>query len=206
MKIVTRLPAVNQQKHLDLLNEGWVLLKEPRTMAMALLCSVPLMLLGGFVTFGLIALTSDISWSMFGFEAQSFSMTIRLDYILALILLLLIHESLHLLFIPHFISSTTTLIGLTYAGGFVYTEQELSKSRYIVITVAPYIVISLVLPLLFGALGIFTPLLKLAVLLNALASSVDMLNLLIVSGQVPSRARIKSNGSNTYWRPEARGR
>lgn len=117
-----------------------------------------------------------------------------------LVLLLVFHELLHLIFIPNFIKSEKTYIGLTLYGGFVITEEEISKSRYIFITLAPFIIISIILPLIIGVFGLLTPTLKFLIILNSMASSVDILNLLLIIKQVPKSATLKSNGPDTYWK------
>src|SRR5665647_3742650 len=43
--------------------------------------------------------------------------------ILAAIVLIVVHELIHLLFIPNFIKSDNTYIGFTYFGGYVYTKE-----------------------------------------------------------------------------------
>jgi hypothetical protein len=82
----------------------------------------------------------------------------------------------------------------------VLTEEEILKSRYIWITIAPFMIISIILPLILGGLGLLTPTLKFLIILNSMASSVDMLNLLLIIKQVSKNAILKSNGPYTYWK------
>ena len=110
------------------------------------------------------------------------------------------HELIHLILIPNFVKSEKTYIGFTLFGGFVITEEEISKSRYILITIAPFVIISIILPLVLGSLGLLTVTLKFLIILNAMASSVDLLNLLLIIKQVPKNAILKNNGPNTYWK------
>jgi len=42
---------------------------------------------------------------------------------------------MHLIFIPNFIKSNKTYIGIVPFGGYVYTEEILTKTRYIIITI-----------------------------------------------------------------------
>ena len=101
--------------------------------------------------------------------------------------------------IPNFVKSEKTYIGITLFGGFVLTEEEISKSRYVLVTIAPFVIISIILPLVLGSLGLLTTTLKFLIILNAMASSVDLLNLLVIK-QVPKNALLKGNGPNTYWK------
>jgi hypothetical protein len=84
-------------------------------------------------------------------------------------------------------------------GGFVATEEEMRKSRFMLITIAPFIIGSVILPLFLGFLGWLNPQVKLLILLNAMASSVDILHAILVFIQVPSNAILKNNGPRTYW-------
>lgn len=200
MKILYNLPEKNASAHRKLMEDGWVPLKEPKQMVSAILWSIPFMIVAVLISIGSLHVFSTVSLSEFGVTAGSFSMTIKFSTVFEIALLLLLHEFLHLLFIPHFIRSDKTAIGLTWSGGFVITEEELARSRYLLITMAPFLVISFIVPLLGGALGWLTPLLKFFILLNAMGSSVDWLNFFLVIKQVPKTAVLKSNGPNTYWK------
>ncbi|WP_308221932.1 DUF3267 domain-containing protein [Lysinibacillus sp. BPa_S21] len=96
--------------------------------------------------------------------------------------------------------SEKTAVGLTLFGGFVMTEEEISKSRYLFITVAPFIILSIIFPLVFSAFGLLTTTLKFLIILNSMGSSVDLLNLLLIMKQVPKNATLTCNGPNTYWK------
>ncbi len=202
MKIIKRrqMPKFDESLHHELVNNGWVPLKEPGSIAVAIILSVPFMAINLYIAVLAIRIFSTISLEEFGFTPDSFSITINLGVIIALILLIIIHELLHLIFIPNFISSSKTYVGLAIFGGFAFTEEEIVKSRFILITVAPFLIGSIILPIILGIFGVLTSPLKLLVLLNAMASSVDMLTLLLVMMQVPSKAILKNNGPKTYWK------
>ncbi|MFC3882378.1 DUF3267 domain-containing protein [Bacillus songklensis] len=158
------------------------------------------MIINALITIGIINIFSNFSIKDFGVTSQSISITIHLGFIIWFILLLIVHELLHLLFIPNFSQSKNTFIGLTLFGGYVYTEDELSKSRYIMITIAPFVIISIIMPITLAAFGLLTPLMKFLILVNSMASSVDILNFLLILFQIPRNAIIKSNGTKTYWK------
>ncbi|MFJ9384073.1 DUF3267 domain-containing protein [Peribacillus sp. NPDC101481] len=200
MKIVNKLPKSNQRLHLDLIKNGWVPMKEPKNLISAILLSIPLMIVAAIISIGIINIFSNISLSDFGLTSSSISITINLGIIFLLVFLLILHELLHLIFIPNFIKSEKTYVGLTLFGGFVITEEEILKSRYIFITIAPYMIISIIFPLILGVFGLLTPPLKFLIILNSMASSVDILNLLLIIKQVPNNAILKSNGPYTYWK------
>ncbi|MDR7079835.1 magnesium-transporting ATPase (P-type) [Neobacillus niacini] len=200
MKILNKLPKSNPGLHLDLIKSGWVPMKEPKNLISAILFSIPLMVVAAIISIGIISIISSISLSEFGFTSNSISISINLGIIFWLVLLVILHELLHLIFIPQFIQSEKTYVGLTLFGGFVVTEEEIPKSRYLFITIAPFMILSIILPLLLGVFGLLTPTLKFLIVLNSMASSVDILNLLLIIKQVPNHAILKNNGTNTYWK------
>jgi len=202
MNIQNKLPNYNKSRHTELLKEQWIPLKEPHSLMSAIFISVPFMIVSTLMSIGIIKIINDISFSEFGWSAGSFSFTINLSVILGLLFLVIFHELLHLVFIPNFLRSNKTYIGLTLFGGFVVSEEEISRARYIVITIAPFIIISVLLPIILGALGLLTPLLKFLIVLNAMSSSVDLLNLLLIVKQVPRNASLINNGHKTYWKQQ----
>ncbi|MGE7997526.1 DUF3267 domain-containing protein [Lysinibacillus sp. NPDC093190] len=180
MKILNKLPKSNPHLHVDLIKNGWIPMKEPKNLTSAIFLSIPLMIVASMISIGVINIFSSISLRDFGFTSGGISITINLSVILGIVLLLIIHELLHLMFIPNFIQSEKTSVGFTLFGAFVITEEEISKSRYIVITVAPFMILSIIFPLILSVFGLLTTTLKFLVLLNAMGSSVDLLNLLLI--------------------------
>ncbi|HBI04031.1 MAG TPA: DUF3267 domain-containing protein [Paenibacillaceae bacterium] len=146
IKVIHKFPKTDEKTHFDLIQNGWIQLKEPKTLLITILASIPLMVINTLISLGVIHIFSDITFSEFGFTAGSFAITIRFDALIAILLTLVIHELIHLLFIPNFMKSKKTFIGLTFFGGYVYTEEEISKTRYIVISMAPFIILSIFLP------------------------------------------------------------
>ena len=200
MKILNKLPKINPSVHLELVKNKWIPMKEPKNLTSAILLSIPLMIVSALISIGIIKIFSSISLSDFGFKPDEITITINLSIVLWLFLLLVIHELIHLILIPNFVKSERTYVGFTLFGGFVITEEEISKSRYVIITIAPFVIISIILPLVLSLLGLLTTTLKFLIILNAMASSVDLLNLLLIIKQVPKNAILKSNGPNTYWK------
>ncbi|WP_231885003.1 DUF3267 domain-containing protein [Paenibacillus elgii] len=168
----------------------------------ALVLSVPFMIINLIVTLGIVNMFSAAP--LRNYLPESISFTIDLKSILGVISLLLIHELLHLILIPNFIASKSTYVGITLFGGYVYTEEQVTKTRYIVITLLPFIVISIILPALLALLGALSPFILFLIVLNALSSSLDILNWILIWIQVPSKAVIVCNGTKTYWKSTAR--
>ncbi|PYZ98738.1 hypothetical protein CR205_09230 [Alteribacter lacisalsi] len=200
MIITHKFPAKKENRQRELRENGWKKIKEPRGLFTATLLSVPFMILCGVISFLIMNAASPISLSDYGFTGNSISITIPLTFFLWLLVMLIVHELLHLIFVPDFWKSKKTYIGLTFFGGYVYTEEKMSKTRFLFITVAPFVILSIFLPAVLGMLGLLTPMIIFLVLLNAMASSVDMLNFFLIQFQIPGRSVVQSNGTDTYWK------
>ncbi|ETI70882.1 DUF3267 domain-containing protein [Neobacillus vireti] len=128
--------------------------------------------------------------------------TIDLRLIIGIFLMLIIHEFIHLFFIPNFIKSKDTYMGLTFFGGYVHTEQSLTKARFLLISIAPFVILSILLPLILGIFGQLTGSLMFFIILNSMGACVDILGFMLVLVQVPKEGVIRINGTRTYWKVE----
>ncbi|HEK9103938.1 TPA: DUF3267 domain-containing protein [Bacillus pseudomycoides] len=199
-KIRNSVPKGDKTLDIMLTQDGWTPMKEPKNFVNALFLSVPFMIINALISIGIINIFSDISLREFGLTTEGVFITIDLVSLLLIIFLVILHELIHLIFIPNFIKSEKTWIGLTLFGGFVATGEEISKSRFVLITIAPFFIISILTPFLLSVFGALTTTLKCLILLNSMASSVDMLTLLLILKQVPSNSILRNNGPKTYWK------
>lgn len=200
IRITSKISESNSERHSQLITEQWTVLHEPKSLFSTIMLSVPLMVINFFITLAIIGLFTPISPSMFGINPSLISLNINFGAILVLIVLVITHELLHLVFIPGFRRSKKTYLGITYFGGFVYSEENISKMRYVFITIAPFVSISVLLPILLGSLSLLTPYLMFLIFLNSMASSVDILTLILILYQVPSGSYITANGTRSYWK------
>jgi hypothetical protein len=203
MRIIARIPVVDKQKQQDLFASHWVKLEEPGTMLTAILASVPFMVLNFTITLLIVGMFVPVSLQYFGIAGSSFSFQIDLlPLVFGVAGILVAHELVHLLCIPDFIRSDITGVGITYGGGFVYTEEPLTRTRFVIISFAPFIAISVILPFLLGMLHLLSPLITGLLLLNSLGSSVDILMAVLVLMQVPPGAHLVATGRETYWKTD----
>jgi vacuolar-type H+-ATPase subunit I/STV1 len=201
IRIVSRIPDADKQKQQELIAGSWVKLKEPKNSLTAILESIPFMVLNAMITLLIAGMFVPLSFGYFGIAGSSFSYQINLPVLVFGALgILVAHELIHLLCIPDFIRSETTSLGITYGGGFVYTEEQLTRTRYLMISFAPFIALSIILPFILGMLNLLSPVIIVFLLLNSLGSSVDLLIALHVLIQVPFRAFLVSNGKDSYWK------
>lgn len=202
MKFVKKIPSADRELSTLLVSDEWKKIKEPSNLFFAILCSIPLMVVNGIVTYLVIKPFYDPITKII--KNHSISLEINIFVILACLviffLLLAIHELLHAIFIPHFIQSDQTYWGLSIHGAFVSTTQKLTKANFVLISIAPLISISFILPLIFGLLGLMNRFVFSLFIFNAMASSVDILYLILILFQVPQKGLIINNGFETYYR------
>lgn len=199
-----KFPQINSERHSKLIANNWIQLREPQNLASAMLAATPLMILSALPSLKILDIFSPFSLADFGVTPSQISITIDLQdlvYFLGLsVVIIFIHELLHLVFVPGFLTSDKAFLGITHFGGFAYSEEVLSKSRFILILLAPFIIISIIMPGILGALNLLNPLLKFMILSSAMGSGVDMLTLVLVLIQVPAGAYLTCNGMRTYWK------
>jgi hypothetical protein len=200
IKLTMGVPEVNTIRDTGLINDHWVPLREPKNIMATLLLSTPIMAVCALITLAIASIFVPLSAAYFGIGTDQISITISLPFIAGIVILLAAHEFVHLLMIPGFARSDKTYIGLTYLGGFVYTEEIISKPRHIAVSVMPFLAISILLPVILGIAGLLNPSIILLAVLNSLGSSVDIFGLMLALTQVPAGARLTYNGMVTYWK------
>lgn len=210
LKIINKFPDFSQDKSIKLLKDGWISLKEPQKTITSFLISIPFMIVMGFISLLIINLFAPISLQELGITVTNDNISFEMNLLFlpiilfAIISLTFIHELIHVIFIPDFLHSEDTYIGFTWFGGFTYTEKVITKERFIIISVMPYVILSLVFPVILGLLGFLTPTLKLVLLLNAISSSVDGLNIAMVLYQIPKKSKVIMNGRFSYFKVDSK--
>ncbi len=178
----------------------WRPLREPRSLAVALLLSVPL---GVLTAFGLLITSAALA------PGERVEMTVEVDRLAHILgffaLLVSLHELLHALSFPESLSSRNVVLGIWPRALLFYAHfvGELSRERFLLSLICPFAAISigsLLLALIDPARsGLWT----FVGVLNALSSSMDLLGFLLVIAQLPRGARVRNQGRFTYWRPGA---
>lgn len=202
MKFIRNIPQPDSELRKVLLTNEWKKIKEPSNLFFAFLFSIPFMIINSSICYLILFLIKPsypqtiVSLLFSG----SWTFTIRIDYIVYMYLFIIFHEIIHLLFIPNFFKSEKTYFGIKPWGGFVFTTEKLSKGRFLFVTVAPFVVISVLIPIFLGLADLLSGSLVFMVFLNALASSVDILNAVLITIQVPNGSFIVNNGFETYYR------
>ncbi len=202
MKFIRKLPETDPKLSEKLCENGWKKLKEPRNTTSAILFSLPLMFLLGGISLFFSYLLDPSLFLFLGRDTLRF--TIRLNGITMiniafLFVFLALHEFLHALFIPGFSKSDQVFWGFNGLFAFVFTTQPIKRERFLLISMMPYLLLSIALPVLLHLFHLLNGYLAFLCLFNAMGSSVDILNSGLVLFQVPKGQDIISNGSQTFY-------
>lgn len=202
LKYVKRIPTADAALSELLIKSGWKKLKEPPNLGLAILFSIPFV----FFLSGIVLWVSYLlNPALFGFiNDESLKITFSIDLKLLLLTIavigyMFVHELIHALFIPNFLQSDKTFMGINGLFGFVFTTEIIRKFRFIVISVMPFLLLSLLPVFLLGICGLLNWYILSLCLINAAGSCIDFLNVILVAFQVPSRHFIINSGFETYY-------
>lgn len=209
MKFVKEIPTADKKLSDKLISEGWKKIREPKNLFTTILISIPLMFINAIISILIINQFSDWwenvinKWTSIA-DNSSFHITISTSsialFVAAIFILTIIHELLHMILIPNFMKSDKTCWGITLNGGFVATTEKIVKSRFIIISAAPFVLLSVILPIILGIFGFLNKFIVFFIIFNAAASSVDVINLILILIQVPGNSCIINNGFETYFK------
>lgn len=204
MRYAKKIQSTDKELRDKLLSNGWTKLKEPSDLRTATLLSVPFMFINGII-FMVIAFYLYPSLKEFFNSKNGFSINLTVNlstliYVVIIFVFMTIHEFLHACFIPNVLKSDKTYWGINGLFGFVYTTEKIKKSRFLIISIMPFILLSIILPFILNILGLLNWFTIFLCLINAMGSCVDCLNMCIVGMQVPSGSYIVNNGFETYFK------
>lgn len=204
MRYIKKIPPTDKLFCEGLLSRGWRKLKEPVSIGTAILYSVPFMILTFAIEIFLIYFLYAPFREMidgkreFGFEI-AINISTLLDVFL-IIAFLLIHEFIHACFVPNGLNSDKTFWGFNGMFGFVYSEEKIKKYRFLLIAIMPYMVLSVIFPIVLSVFGFLNGFICFLCLINAGGSCVDLLNIILIGMQVPKDSYIVSSGLETYFK------
>lgn len=123
------------------------------------------------------------------------------SFLLAFAGIAVVHEMIHAAVHPFAGFSARSIIGFWPSRLILYAhyDGELSRRRFAVILLMPFLVISL-LPLLIAAAAHLTSVwMAFVSTLNALLACVDLLGTGMVLFQIPAKGIVRNQGWKTYW-------
>jgi hypothetical protein len=204
MIYIKQLPPADPQRETLLREEGWMSLREPDTPGKILLFSSPLMGVSALITGAwLLFLQPSLLQGLPLEDGFSISFTLgpgTLLPLLGMVAFFALHELLHAASIPRHPGKSRTYWGITPLGLFVATEEILTKIRYLLISLLPFLLLSFLLPLLLTLTHSLTPYLAFLILLNAMGACADLLGVLLILFQVPRGALLQNVGQKTFYK------
>ncbi|MDP4178078.1 MAG: DUF3267 domain-containing protein [Bacillota bacterium] len=204
MKFIKKIPSTDKELKNKLLSNGWNKLKEPSNLGIATLLSVPFMFINGIISMVIIFYLYPPLKELLN-SNQGFSITFKINlftllYIIVFFVFMIIHEFLHACFIPNMLKSDKVYWGINGFFGFVYTTEIIKRNRFLIISIMPFFLLSIIFPFILNVLGCLNGFTIFLCLINAMGSCVDCLNICIVATQVPSGSYIVNNGLETYFK------
>lgn len=204
MRYIKKLPCTNKELSNKLVSEEWSKLKEPSNLGIATLLSVPFMFINCAISIAIAFYLYPPLKELFN-DKQGFSISFTVNlftliYVVIILAFMALHEVLHACFIPNVLKSDKTYWGINMFYGFVFTTEKIKKDRFLIISIMPFILLSLILPFILNILGLLNGYTVLLCLINAGGSCVDCLNMWLVAIQVPKGSYIVNNGFETYFK------
>lgn len=204
MRYLKKIPSTDKELGIKLISEGWTKLKEPSNLGIATLLSVPFMFINGIISMSISYYLYPPLKELFSSE-HGFNITFTINlytfiYGFIIFLFMTIHEFFHACFIPNVFKSTQIYWGINGFFGFVYTTQKIPKNRFLIISIMPFILLSVVFQFIINFLGLLNGFTIFLCLINAMGSCVDCLNICLVAIQVPKGSYIVNNGAETYFK------
>jgi hypothetical protein len=122
---------------------------------------------------------------------------------LLILALIPVHELLHALAHPGFGATSNTVIGFWLSRGLFYAhyEGDLSRSRFLLISAMPLLVLGLLPTLLMVLYPPLLPSLWLLSLLGSIFACGDLVGMAVILLEIPPGAILRNRGWKTYWKP-----
>ena len=203
MRYIKKIPLADKVLGNELISEGWTKLKEPSNLIISTLISVPFMFINGVIFMIIAFYLYPPLKELLSSESPSFSIRVNLFtliYVAIIFVFMTVHEFLHACFIPNGLKSDKIYWGINGFFGFVFTTEKIKKGRFLIISIMPFILLSVILPFILNILGLLNGYTILLCLVNAMGSCVDCLNMCLVAIQVPNGSHIVNNGFETYFK------
>lgn len=204
MRYLKKIPSTDKELSNKLISDGWKKLKEPSNLNISILLSIPFILINGaismIISFYLHPSLKELFTSEHGLSISFTINLFSLIYVAMILMSATIHEFIHACFIPNAFKSNEVYLGINSFFGFVYTTEKIQKNRFLIISIMPFILLSVILPFILNFFGLLNGFTIFLCLLNAMGSCVDCLNMCLVTSQVPKNSYIVSNGSETYFK------
>jgi hypothetical protein len=186
-----RVGPVPESATFDPVKDGWTALREPSPW-LAQLLALPIAL----VLYAVVV----AAWLGMFFNSTSWP-TPFWQFVVTFVLVLPLHEFVHVLFHPMAGAAPSTIVGVWPAKLLLYAhyDEAISRDRFVVILLSPLFLLTVV-PMFLCALSRVAPgpVLFLTIV-NAMAACIDVLGAFMLLVQVPRGATVRNLGYRTWW-------
>jgi hypothetical protein len=187
---------------------GWQSLREmgPRTlMLIGSLAGVPLAVLTSYAWSQILETEMTLSFDAMAlghWSAVLLPLLVLLAMAVFLASLIFVHELIHVLACPRFGLTSATVLGVWPSRILAYGNHSgpVSLKRFLLVGMAPFLVLSLAPLLVAFAGGPHWSFLALVSVVNGLVCGGDAAICLMLLYQVPFHATLRNKGWNTWWR------
>jgi hypothetical protein len=186
--------------------EGWKPLAEPSVTVFTWLASgvgIALGLVVAIVWSITVPNAAVVKVSVAQGQSPLVPLATQLAIVLAAIaLLIVVHELLHAVVHPGGMFTGRTVLGAWLTKGLFYAHYDgpLSRERFLLILVMPFLVLTVGFWILAVALRPGWAILPAWSLLNAMFAGGDLLATAMIAWQVPRGAEMRNQGWKTWWR------
>lgn len=203
MKYIKKIPKENIEVTENYLQSGWKVLKEPSSLCVTIASAMPISIILMVLTVFYFMIVFPENMNIFDADGLSIEVTINLKsllYLAGILIYTFLHEMIHALTIPNAIHSKKTYWGINGCFGFVYSEEEIKKGRFILVSIMPLVILTFVIPLICRIFDFYNWYLLLLCIINAGGACVDIFNIILIAKQVPTQGMIVSNGMKTLYK------
>ncbi|HMY40294.1 MAG TPA: DUF3267 domain-containing protein, partial [Marinagarivorans sp.] len=176
---------------------GWKPLTKTGFVKYSIAVAIATLIVGG-ATLAALEYSGVFSYSVY---AKSHADSVYFITLLSIVLIVVPHELVHLLLMPNFGLSNSSMVGFWPKKIIFYAFHvgQMSKLRILAVVAGPLIVLTVMPIALSAALGVTSNVIGLAALSNALVTGIDIMTLCKLLLEVPKSGCIRQSGDNIFY-------
>ncbi|WP_186843885.1 metalloprotease family protein [Acetobacterium tundrae] len=117
-----------------------------------------------------------------------------------LIVIIPIHELLHVILLPERITSTNIYFGYYRGSFYVDYANDIKKNRYLLVGLFPLLLLTLFPIICISIFKSNIEILSKIALINGMLSCGDIISFFVILRQIPKGAYVRNKGDVTYWK------
>lgn len=176
MIFVKNPPPTDEILTNQLINSGYTRIKGPRTTTAYIFLCVPIAVICALLSSAIIYCFPNPIKNIIitRYIYLDFHLTDLFFALLIFAVFCIANALIKFYFIPHNIRSDKTFVGVTGNGIFVATREPIIKTRFLLLSFMPYVLLSVFLPVVLGLFNFLGYTVILMIIVNAIFSSPDI--------------------------------